>query len=311
MAVGEELTFDYGPQYWTSRPPPAPETDSRNYSAAERERRWVAQERARPRTLSLCFPPPMVAVLPLTPLTAAELRAALMLPEPECRHAMLRCLEYFGALERREDGALAVRRGLAANAPVVVLPEPAELTPEHDATLRAAAASCLNAAVMPSLGSAGADGDDDERSLVTWLATADAELDLIRKWRVRMPRLASRRHDAAALAAYLVWKHPAGHGAVDRPISRDRCNALIAEVAADARDTQGADAAVVAAAADRMRGKVAAALAEHADTSRITALLDTLERGLALGDGATVVSHAPPTLAAAVPLDWRRAYETA
>eukprot|EP00966_Prymnesium_polylepis_P267377 6176976-Prymnesium_polylepis.1 len=93
---GEELTFDYGVNYWLFRERPSADTDSRNYSDPRyRERRPE---------LSLLRPPPVGTVLPLTPLTATELQAALVLPEPESLAALLRCLEYFGLkrLERSE-----------------------------------------------------------------------------------------------------------------------------------------------------------------------------------------------------------------
>ena len=56
-----------------------------------------------------------------------------------------------------------------------------------------------------------------------------------------MPRLASTRRDAAALAVYLLWKNPGGH-MVTSPLTRERSNALIAQVADAARQDDPAAA---------------------------------------------------------------------
>ena len=67
IAEGDELSFDYGIGYWLYRP--APEGDRRNFSDP--------RYRQRPPELALLHPPPVGTVLPLTPLTALELQAAL------------------------------------------------------------------------------------------------------------------------------------------------------------------------------------------------------------------------------------------
>ena len=45
-----------------------------------------------------------------------------------------------------------------------------------------------------------------------------------------MPRFRSARHDAVALAAYLLWKNPRGHG-VARPLSHAQCDGVVSAVA--------------------------------------------------------------------------------
>ena len=84
VSCGEELTFDYGEDYWYSRKvPPAPGTDERDFT-----QRHLA---------SWAAPPP--GPRPLTPLNAAEM-AMLPIDANDARAALLRSLEYFGA-ERR------------------------------------------------------------------------------------------------------------------------------------------------------------------------------------------------------------------
>ena len=93
IGVGEEMCFDYGVEYWMYREPPA--DDSRDFTAP--------CYRERPPELTLLHPPPLGTVLPLIPLTARELQAALILPHLESRCALLRSLEYFGST--RLDGS--------------------------------------------------------------------------------------------------------------------------------------------------------------------------------------------------------------
>ena len=105
IGVGEELTFDYGTQYWLLwRAPPTPESDSRNYTRL----RLAARERDV--ELTLRYPPKVGTVLPLSPITVAELQAALALPERESRAALLRCLEYFGAQRCADSDLLSLPR---------------------------------------------------------------------------------------------------------------------------------------------------------------------------------------------------------
>ena len=70
----EELTFDYGVRYWLWRDAPSADSDSRNFSEPK-------YRDLRPVEKTLLHPPPVGTVLPLTPLTAEELQAALALPE--------------------------------------------------------------------------------------------------------------------------------------------------------------------------------------------------------------------------------------
>ena len=98
----------------------------------------------------------------------------------------------------------------------------------------------------------------------------------------------SARHDAVALASYLLWKNPLGHE-VSEPLPREDYYELVKRVArADADD------------ADTLDG-VLTVLSEHAPRGHVTELLATLERLVRVGDGCIVASHAPPRLEGAVP----------
>ena len=266
----EELTFDYGPLYWRNRSPPSPETDSRDYGDPYYS--------TRPPELSLLHPPPVGTVLPLTPQSAAELQAALMLPTEAAHAALLRCAEYFGA-RRAADGALELWRGQDR------WHSPSGTKAPSFATLQDAAAGYIaDATIEDAAGRA---------QFLRGLAEGDRELELVRSWRTRVPRLASARRDAVALAAYLLWKNPGGH-AVFTPLTREACNALIAQSASEAAD--GAE-------------RVVEALAQHAPAPAVGRLLEVLERCIVLGDGCTVASHAPPRLEGAVPGHLRRVWD--
>jgi hypothetical protein len=104
VAAGEQLTFDYGMAYWRHRDGPLESTDSRDYSDAAWRRRDVEASR-------LCnrFPLPVGAEVPLTPVRPIEVQAALMLPEAQCRPAMLRALEFFGATRAGAPAAAPTR----------------------------------------------------------------------------------------------------------------------------------------------------------------------------------------------------------
>ena len=80
IAADEELTFDYGVRYWLWRDAPSADSDSRNFSEPK-------YRDLRPVEKTLLHPPPVGTVLPLTPLTAEELQAALALPEIDGRTA--------------------------------------------------------------------------------------------------------------------------------------------------------------------------------------------------------------------------------
>ena len=82
IAADEELTFDYGVRYWLWRDAPSADSDSRNFSEPK-------YRDLRPVEKTLLHPPPVGTVLPLTPLTAEELQAALALPEIDGPHLSL------------------------------------------------------------------------------------------------------------------------------------------------------------------------------------------------------------------------------
>lgn len=262
--VGEELTFDYGPSYWRWRDQPSAESDSRNFSDPV--------YRLPPPELQLRYPPAEGTVLPLTPLTAEELLATLALPEAEGRPALLRCLEYFGS-ERREDGSLRLRHGVRADAPETVAH-----SPDH-ATLQAAATACIVEALLDPADPSG----EESRAFEAWLADADAELELIRRRRERVPRFASPRHDAVALATYLLWKNPGAHD-VATALDKGECSALIGGVAGGTLEPD----------------EVLDALAVHSSRSHVDELVARLQRWFELGDGCVVASVRPPRLAGAV-----------
>ena len=435
VAAGEQLYFDYGISYWLYRPPP--DGDSRNFSDP--------RYRQRPPELALLHPPPVGTVLPLTPLTALELQAALALPEEESRRALLRCLEYFGArrLERREaysslireargpeafgvlrselaaEAAAAERAAIAAKnagrraaAPSDVSEAEAaeaeeawlelrvgvgrvrqtvsEASVTH-AELQRVAVACISQALLVPLDpvviavaaaavadgngvksvvvvddaddATDGDGDDDDDdgvdvddaydaeyaeflarrgrpagdddnddadadydededeeddewdyydeddeddeetaaiaastpagAFAAWLAGADAELALLRRWRERTPRFASVRHDAAAAAAYILWKNPQAHG-VTSPLPREAvqgtCELLQAE-----EDEAGV-------------GRALEALAFYAPAEEVRTFVETLARWFELGDGCTVIANNPPALRGAVPPQLARVY---
>ena len=105
VAAGEELTFDYGVDYWIALGL-VPENDGRNFTRPPRKplSSW-----------RLPGPPPNV------PLTPDALAAAVALESPlhddrEARAALLRALDFFGAT-RQADGRLLVPHGVGADAP--------------------------------------------------------------------------------------------------------------------------------------------------------------------------------------------------
>ena len=294
VAADEELLFDYGYEYWRVGQPPSPESDSRNYSSPFYQ--------TRPPELSLLYPPPVGTVLPLTPLNTVELQAALMLPERESAAALMRCLDYFGAA-READGTLVLPVGVSDDAERLVI-QPDDQPPSH-ATLQQAAVACLGEA----LGVDNSNGDA-ARELAAWMADADAEHGLIRRWRSRLPRLSTPRHDALAAAVYLLWKNPAGHE-VEVPLSKEQCDALVGRVAA-------ASLAAVEAAersrepsgsgSDSALDSVVEELGRHAPSRHVTELTETLTRCFELGDGCVVAAHRPPRLEGAVPGHLRRVW---
>ena len=272
ISAGEELTFDYGPKYWIFRGQPT--GDSRNFSDPI--------YRERPPELSIRYPPPVGTRLPLMPLTIAELKAALALPTDEARTALLRCLEFFGAT-RTAAGGLRARIGVGPDAEERVLDSGAQADVLE---LQRVALACLTQAVDAS-GAA-------QRDVGEWMDSMEAELQLIRRWRDRVPRLASTRHDAASIAAFLLWKNPNGHG-VTQPLSREECNDLVYRLETS----------------EDSLAEVLDALGQHAPRAHVTELVDTLAEWVRLGDGCvvtsdegvpTLVGHVPPLLDAV----WRR-----
>ena len=285
IAIGEELTFDYGYLYWRNRSAPSPETDSRNYSDPYYS--------VRPPGLTLLHPPPVGTVLPLTPLNAEELRASLMLPTAQCRLALLRCAEYFGAT-RAADGAIVLPVGDPISG------EWSEPINTDELTL-----ARLQRAATESIAYATLEGAAEAEKLLIWLEMSDAELGLIRSWRGRMPRLATSRHDAAALAAYLLWKNPAAHQ-VDVELPREESNQMIAlavgsggiEMRGGSDEPLGSDApnGVGEAYEVEVVERIICALAQHAPESHVRDLVATLANAFTIGDGCVVTSHTPPTL---------------
>ena len=271
IAAGEELCFDYGTGYWMYRPQPTPESDSRNFSHP------IYRER-KPE-LSLQHPPPVGTRLPLVPLTAPELQAALAMPEDESRAALLRCLDFFGAV-RTADGTIRMP-------PLIDVDEvaPTQAANEIDhAALQTAATACIARAVLDPADASGRLA----RELTSWVAENDAELQLIRRWRERVPRAASARRDAVALVAYLLWKNPLGHE-VTQPLTRDECDALVGDALGALGD------------AGRDPSTLIATLADHAPEQHVADLVTMVERWYTCGDGCRVASEWPPQLEGAVP----------
>jgi len=271
IARGDELTFDYGPEYWRFRPTPV--SDSRNFS----DPIYLDRE---PET-SLIYPPPVGTKLPLIPLNTVELQATLALPEAECVTALLRCLDFFGSAPRASDGSLEVHFGVGgADAECLVLRE--DQGPPNLEDLQRAALACIVQSVLEPLDSSGKASAEFE----AWVEATDIELGLLRRWREKVPRFVSARRDAAAAAAFLLWKNPNAHS-VSQPLSRDACNALVAELSVE---HEGA------------LGYVIGKLALHAPEKHVNELVITLERWFYLGDGCTVISDdGVPALAGAVP----------
>ena len=78
IETDQELCFDYGVGYWCGRAPPLPSSDSRDYSPAG----WELRDQQR-QWLEAPYPLRAGSVVPLTPLRAIELQAALIMPEDE------------------------------------------------------------------------------------------------------------------------------------------------------------------------------------------------------------------------------------
>ena len=146
----------------------------------------VADYQQLPPELTLLHPPPIGTVLPLTPLDAPELQAALSLPEEASCAALLRAAEYFGSQRRATDGAVELRVGLGEAAERIVLPSTP--WPPPLATLQRAVVACIAEAVVEPSDASG----EAAREFEAWFAEAEAELALIRAWRARVARFATR-----------------------------------------------------------------------------------------------------------------------
>ena len=152
----------------------------------------------------------------------------------------------------------------------------------------------------------------------------DAELRVVRWWRSREAHFVSARHAATAMAAYLLWKNPAGH-MVKQPLTRDECEQLIARVssadagAIDDRDghddfsSHGVDAdeSAFETQGKRALNDALDSLGKHAPPTHVDELVCLLARWFEVGDGCYVASHAPPRLVGVVPAQlqavWGRA----
>ena len=217
IAEGEELTFDYGMSYWQGSGV-VPLGDTRNYT-----------QPARPRPESLGPPP-------ITPRTAADLDAAMAQPEAECRAALLRCLEYFGATRLPcDEGAPACMRvpfGLGPDAPtqdVNVADAPIE-------TLRGAAEACVRQAAEAEAASTKQHpGQQEDEEPNTEEAShgdgslSEPEVQLWRRFISKCPPFATAELNACALAVLLLWSFPTNHG-VTQELTTQEWEQLLARV---------------------------------------------------------------------------------
>lgn len=134
IAVGEELTYDYGSTFWSrSSVAPANGTDARDFSSS------AAAATTKPLTATDANP--MTATSNLR-----ELEATLALPEAEARAGLLRTLEFFGAARlpcpAGEEPRVSIPFGLGPNAPSEVV----RVADAPLGTLRAAAEACIDQA---------------------------------------------------------------------------------------------------------------------------------------------------------------------
>ena len=121
VRAGDQLTFDYGMAYWLGLGI-TPVGDTRNFT------------RPTPRSGSRQPTGPK----PVTPTSPEQLAEVLALAEGQARPALLRALEYFGAM-RLGERALRIRFGLGEGSPTRdVDPEEVELGVLHEA-----AAACI------------------------------------------------------------------------------------------------------------------------------------------------------------------------
>ncbi|KAL1515911.1 hypothetical protein AB1Y20_002525 [Prymnesium parvum] len=139
------------------------------------------------------------------PMTAAKFQAMLARSEEESCRALRRYLSHCGGFERSGGRD----RPLEASA---------------HAELQAAAAECF----ARSLARADSSGALSE-AFLAWVASADAELRLIRRWRGGMAPFPSARREAVALTIYLLWRCPKAHH-VHLPLQADVCRRMVARL---------------------------------------------------------------------------------
>jgi hypothetical protein len=121
VRAGDQLMFDYGMAYWLGLGI-TPVGDTRNFT------RPTPHSRSRQPT----------GPKPITPTSPVLLAEVLALAEGQARPALLRALEYFGAM-RLGEGVLRIRFGLGEGTPTRdVDPEKVELGVLHEA-----AAACI------------------------------------------------------------------------------------------------------------------------------------------------------------------------
>lgn len=121
VRAGDQLMFDYGMAYWLGLGI-TPVGDTRNFT------RPTPHSRSRQPT----------GPKPITPTSPVQLAEVLALAEGQARPALLRALEYFGAM-RLGEGVLRIRFGLGEGTPTRdVDPEKVELGVLHEA-----AAACI------------------------------------------------------------------------------------------------------------------------------------------------------------------------
>lgn len=200
------------------------------------------------------LPPPGPA--PKTPLTAEELAETEGQPEEARRSALLRSLEYYGAV-RVGEGELEVPFGLGPAARrQVVDPAAAPL-----ALLLEAASACVTAKAARELEAAERGGEAAERADGGQAGLAAPELQLARRFCSKCPAFATADANAMALAVLLLWSFPDAHG-VHEPMSTEQWEELLAHLRAHA----GSDGvAHVREAAER-----------HATAAGVEALLDAV-----------------------------------
>ena len=181
-------------------------------------------------TLSVdTLPPP--GPKPLTPTTLHDLDKVDMSKKPdEARAALLRCLEFYGAVRLDED-LVRVPFGIGADASArEVDPRKAPLE-----LLREAALACVSQATASGERTQNATTD-----LAPDLAPDGGEaglpkeqVSLVTRWLSSCPRFATEEHDAVGVAVLLMWSFPESHG-VEHRLSTERWETLLQMLRTDA-----------------------------------------------------------------------------